>query len=283
MEQETAVIDDLPMSRRKLLMGVGVAATGSIAASVTGQAAPALPAFTPPKPGSVVPSIIAFDVNESTLDINHLSPLFQRLFGDGKAVNEWYAQLVVYMQAITLAGGPYTTFFNLSQAVFKMMGAVHGVTIKKSDLDELETLSATMPAHPDEPAGLKQLKDAGFKLITLTNSPPEAQVKQLKYAGLDGYYDRLFSVDRVRRYKPAPQTYHMVAEEMNVTTAEICLVSVHVWDGLGAQNAGCASALIARAGNTPPPTLDIPGWPVPSAYGPDLPSVATQMIKLWRS
>jgi 2-haloacid dehalogenase len=171
----------------------------------------------------------------------------------------------------------------LSQAVLKYMGSIHTVPIRPADIDELAKLSATMPAHPDVPAGLKQLREAGFQLVTLTNSPPDAQVRQLKAAGLDGAFDRLFSIDRVRRYKPAPQTYHMVAEELNVPTAAICLVSVHVWDGLGAQNAGCQSALITRPGNAPPPVLDVPGWPVPAAVGPDLPSVATQLIKLWRS
>jgi 2-haloacid dehalogenase len=231
----------------------------------------------------VTPSILAFDVNESTLDIQHLGPLFRRLFGDEKFVNEWYAQLILYAEAITLAGGPYTPFFTLSQAVLKYMGSIHTVPIRPADIDELAKLSATMPAHPDVPAGLKQLREAGFQLVTLTNSPPDAQVRQLKAAGLDGAFDRLFSIDRVRRYKPAPQTYHMVAEELNVPTAAICLVSVHVWDGLGAQNAGCQSALITRPGNAPPPVLDVPGWPVPAAVGPDLPSVATQLIQLWRS
>ena len=46
----------------------------------------------------------------------------------------------------------------------------------QADYDELATLSATMPPHPDVPAGLKQLKDAGFQLVTLTNSPSDAQV-----------------------------------------------------------------------------------------------------------
>ena len=274
--------DDLlpSMSRRRLLAGLGTAAASGVTASAVGRAAPARAQES--KSGAVVPSILAFDVNESTLDINHLAPLFKRLFGDEKVVNEWYAQLVLYSEAITLSGGPYTPFFNLSRAVLKMMGSLHGVSIQQADYDELATLSATMPPHPDVPAGLKQLRDAGFRLVTLTNSPPDAQVKQLKNAGIDGLFDKLFSVDRVRRYKPAPQVYHMLAEEMNVTTKSICLISVHLWDNLGAENAGCASALVARPGNAPPPTLDIPGWPVPSAYGPDLPSVATQLIKLWR-
>jgi hypothetical protein len=36
----------------------------------------------------VVPSILAFNVNESLLDILHLAPLFERLFGDGKFLND---------------------------------------------------------------------------------------------------------------------------------------------------------------------------------------------------
>jgi 2-haloacid dehalogenase len=274
------VIDDLLISRRKLLAGAATAATSGATASIVGRPAPARAQES--RSGAVVPSILAFDVNESTLDINHLAPLFKRLFGDERVVNEWYAQLVLYSEAITISGGPYTPFFNLSRAVMKMMGSIHGVSIQKADYDELAMLSATMPAHPDVPAGLKQLKDADFQLVTLTNSPSDAQVKQLKNAGIDGYFDKLFSIDRVRRYKPAPQAYHMLAEEMNVPTSAICLISVHIWDNLGAQNAGCSAALVARPGNAPPPALDIPGWPQPSAYGPDLPSVATQLIKLWR-
>lgn len=139
------------------------------------------------------------------------------------------------------------------------MGSIHSVSIQQADIDELGMRSATMPAHPDVPVGLKQLKDAGFRLVTLTNSPPDAQISQLRHAGIDGFFERLFSVDRVRRYKPAPQVYHMAAEELNVQTAAICLISVHVWDNLGAQNAGCSSALVARPGNAPPPALALPG------------------------
>jgi 2-haloacid dehalogenase len=97
--------DDVLFSvpRRKLLAGFGTAPISGVAARVAGRAAPARAQES--KSGAVVPSILAFDVNESLLDINHLAPLFQRLFGDGKFVNDWYAQQVLYMEAITLAGG----------------------------------------------------------------------------------------------------------------------------------------------------------------------------------
>ena len=272
---------ELQMPRRSLLAAFVKFATGGLIASAAGLNVSARAEES--KKGAVMPSILAFDVNDSMLDIQHLAPLFERLFGDRKLVDEWYAQLVLYSEAITLAGGPYTPFFNLSQAVLKMMGSIHKVSIQQADVDELRMRSSTMPVHPDVPPGLKLLKDAGFRLVTLTNSSPDAQIIQLKHAGIDGYFEKMLSIDRVRRYKPAPQTYHMAAEELNVPTSAICLVSAHLWDNVGAQNAGCQSALIARASNPPPPVLDIPWWPVPAAVGPDLPSVATQLIKLWRS
>ena len=228
--------------------------------------------------GAVVPSICVFDVNETLLDIEFLAPLFQRLFSDRKVLREWFGQLILYSEAITLSG-PYTTFFTLAQGVLKMLGAIHNVSIQQVDIEELRMRLLTMPAHPDVPAGLKQLKDAGFRLVTLTNSPPDPQTSPLKHAGIDGWFEKSFSIDRVRRFKPAPQVYHVVAEELDVPPAAICMVAAHVWDTIGAQSIGCSGALIARPGNAP---LPVHGLPQPQAVAPDLPGLATQLIKLWR-
>ena len=264
------------MGRRKLLAGLGTAAIGAAAATPLGRAALADDQRT--KMEDVVPSVCVFDVNETLLDIEFMTPLFQRLFGDRKAVREWFGQLILYSDAITLSG-PYTTFFTLGQGVLKMLGAIHNVSITEADVDELRTRMLTMPAHADVPAGLKQLKDAGFRLVTCTNSPPDPQTSPLKHAGIDDWFERSFSIDRVRRFKPAPQVYHMVAEELNVPPSAICMVAAHVWDTIGAQSVGCSAALIARPGNAP---LPVHGLPQPQVVAPDLPAVATQMIRLWR-
>jgi len=227
---------------------------------------------------AVAPSVCVFDVNETLLDIEFLAPLFQRLFGDRNALREWFGQLVLYSEAITLSG-PYTPFFALGQGVLKMLGAIHKVTIAEADVDELRARMLTMPAHADVAAGLRQLNDAGFRLVTLTNSPPDPQTSPLKHAGIDAWFEKSFSVDRVRRFKPAPQVYHMVAEELGVPPAAICMVAAHVWDTLGAQSIGCSGALIARPGNA---LLPVHGVPQPQVVAPDLPEAATQMIRLWR-
>ncbi len=231
-----------------------------------------------PNADTVVPSVCVFDVNETLLDIEFLAPLFQQLYGDRAALREWFAQLVLYSEAITLSGS-YATFLSLGQGVLKMLGAIHNVPISEADADELRTRMLTMPAHPDVPAGLEQLSEAGFRLVTLTNSPPDPQISPLKRAGIDVWFERSFSVDRVRRFKPAPQVYRMVAEELNVPPAELCMVAAHVWDTIGAQSVGWSGALVTRAGNA---CLPVQGLPQPQVVAPDIPGVAAQMIALWR-
>jgi 2-haloacid dehalogenase len=115
--------------------------------------------------------------------------------------------------------------------------------------------------------------------MTLTNSPPDQEGSPLERAGLGSFIERQFSVDSVRRFKPAPEVYAVVAELLGVPPSSMCLVAAHTWDTLGAQSAGFAAGLVTRTGNAP---LPIDGLPQPQAIAPDLPGIAEQLITLWR-
>jgi len=228
--------------------------------------------------GEGVPSIIVFDVNETLIDIDSLAPFFARMFGDGNVLREWFNQLVLYSNAITLAGF-YETFFAVGGGVLQMLGMIHGVPVTPADLDELRARMLSMPAHKDVPEGLRMLKQAGFRLMTLTNSPPDKDGSALERAGLAPFIERQFSVDTVRKFKPAPEVYQLVAEALEMPPSAICLIAAHTWDTLGAQSAGFAAGLVTRSGNAP---LPVPGLPQPQAVAPDLPGVARKLIALWR-
>ena len=223
------------------------------------------------------PSIIVFDVNETLIDLDSLAPFFERMFGDRKILREWFNQLVLYSNAITLAGH-YETFFTLGQGVFEMLATVYAVPVKPADLEELRARMLSMPAHKDVPEGLGLLGEAGFRLMALTNSPPDKDGSALERAGLAHLIERQFSVDSVRRFKPAPEVYHLVTELLNVPPSTICLVSAHTWDTLGAQSVGFFGGLVTRTGNAP---LPINGLPQPQVVSPDLVRLARQMIALW--
>ncbi len=224
-------------------------------------------------------SIIVFDVNETLLDITTLEPLFDRLFGDPSVLREWFAQLILYSQTMTLSG-LYTPFGVLAVGSLRMVAAIRGVTVADADIDELKKLMNTMPAHPDVVPALTRLRDAGFRMVTLTNSASAASPTPLERAGIGKFFERSFSVEAVRKFKPAPETYRLVATELGLETRDLCLVACHLWDTIGAQAAGSRGALITRPHNAILPAAEVP---IPDLTAATLTDLADQIISRWKA
>ena len=217
--------------------------------------------------------IIVFDVNETLLDLEALRPTFDRIFSDPAAMRLWFADLILYSEALTLAG-VYVPFTDIGGAVLRMLAATRDVMITDADAAELTDRFATMPPHPEVPAALRRLRDHGFRLFTLTDNTLGISGRQLERAGVIDVFERRFSVDEtVRRHKPAPEAYHSVAAALGADPGGICLIASHVWDTIGAAAAGWQAALILREGNAP---LDV--GPQPNYIGKDLDAIAGQLI-----
>jgi 2-haloacid dehalogenase len=134
------------------------------------------------------PSVLVFDVNETLIDIESIAPLFGELFGDERVLREWFGQLVMYSMTTTLAER-YVDFFTLGQGVLRMLADIYWVDITDDDMHRLRAQMRNMPAHPDVVAGLTALRDNGFRLATLTNSPHRPGVPTpLENAGLAGFF-----------------------------------------------------------------------------------------------
>ncbi|MUL45041.1 haloacid dehalogenase type II [Mycobacterium sp. CBMA293] len=220
------------------------------------------------------PAVLVFDVNETLVDIESLGVHFDRVFGDAAVLREWFGQLVTYSMTATMSGC-YVDFFTLGRAVLHMIADIHGVRLAADDLEALAAGMRTMPAHPDVDAGLTALRGAGYRLVTLTNSPhvPGATTP-VENAGLAHHFERQFTVDEARLFKPAKPLYVEVARQLGVPAGSCMMVAAHVWDTIGAQAAGFAGALITRPGNAPLPAA---GLPQPDLIATDLADLAAQL------
>jgi 2-haloacid dehalogenase len=217
--------------------------------------------------------IIVFDVNETLLDLDALHPTFDRIFGDPAALRLWFANLITYSEALTLAG-VYVPFTDIGAAVLRMLAATRDLAVSDADAAELTDRFATMPPHPEVPDALRRLRDHGFRLFTLTDNTLAISGRQLEHAGVIDAFERRFSVDEtVRRHKPAPEAYRSVETALEVDPGDICLIACHVWDTIGAQSAGWQAGLILRQGNAP---LDV--GPQPDYIGKNLDVIADQLI-----
>jgi len=159
--------------------------------------------------------LIVFDVNETLLDLQTMEPTFERIFGEKRAMRLWFANLIMYSAALTVAGC-YVPFTDIGAAVMKKLADTQGIEMDEADKKELTENFSTMPPHPEAPAALRRLRDAGFRLFTLTDTLLEVQTRQLEHGGIVGLFERRFSADGVKHHKPSPQAYAYVERELGV-------------------------------------------------------------------
>lgn len=222
------------------------------------------------------PSVLVFDVAETLLDLQPLRPLFQRVFGNGAMVDEWFGETILYSETATLTN-TFTPFGQLGAGVFRMLGRIHNVSIDEADFAELGKGLAALPPHPDVPDSLRKLKAADFRLVTLTNSRATPGQGPLQAAGLADLFEQQFTAEAVRRYKPAHETYRMVAQAMGTQPSALCMIASHPWDLIGARTAGCSAALIQRAGVAP---IIVRGLMQPQIVAPTLTEIAAQLVRV---
>jgi len=217
--------------------------------------------------------LVVFDVNETLLDLETMNPVFERIFNDRGAMRLWFANLILYSEALTLARA-YVPFTDIAGAVLRMLAKAHSLDITTADEEELKERFSSMPPHPEVPQALARLRSAGFRLFTLTDNLLEVQGRQLENGRIIQYFERRFSVDQVvRRHKPAPEAYAYVERELGVPASGLFLIASHTWDTLGAVGAGWGAALIKRPGNE---ILEV--GPQPTFVGSDLKAVADLLI-----
>jgi 2-haloacid dehalogenase len=216
--------------------------------------------------------VCVFDVNETLLDLGALDPHFERAFGDAGVRQSWFLQVLQSALVATVTGA-YSDFGAVGAAALDMTAERQGVRLSEEDRGSILGGMRELPPHPEVPAALDLLRDAGLRLAALTNNTAEVAGAQLANAGLADRFESILSADTVRRLKPAPEPYRAAAEALGVETPQVRLVAAHAWDVIGAMRAGCAAAFVARPGMVLDPLAE-----PPDVVGADLSAVATSII-----
>jgi 2-haloacid dehalogenase len=117
------------------------------------------------------------------------------------------------------------------------------------------------------------LRNAGFKLVALTNNVLEVVETQLTNAGIRGLFDQVLSVDAAQHLKPHPAVYEYAARSLETPVNELRMVAAHDWDIRGAMRAGMLGAFVAREGLAWNPLFERP-----DVWGKGLLEVAVQIM-----
>ena len=102
----------------------------------------------------------------------------------------------------------------------------------------------SMPAWPEVPSAIEQLKAAGYEVFVFANGTTRLQLDLCKSSGLK--FNMLFSSELLGVYKPAPESYRKTLELVNVKPEESVIVAAHAYDVRGGKEAGMKTVYIHR-------------------------------------
>jgi 2-haloacid dehalogenase len=218
--------------------------------------------------------VIAFDVNETLLDLRALDAAFEKLLGSAELRGQWFAQM---LQLSFVGGltGEYVDYSTAQYAALLMLSERYGRTLTSDEATGIVNQMGSLPAHPEVPEALRRLCSTSLRTVALTNSPAAVAEAQLVNSGIRDHFDEVVSADSVKRLKPAKEPYQAVAKMFGVDMADVRLVAAHWWDIAGALTAGCKAAFVARPG-----MVLNPMGPRPDIVGADLDAVVDQIVAL---
>jgi 2-haloacid dehalogenase len=216
------------------------------------------------------PSVVVFDVNETLSDMAALAPRFAEIGAPEQLAKLWFATVLRDGFALTAAGS-MEQFGRIGQGSLRQL---FGDIALNRDLDTaVEHIMAglmALPLHPDVADGVRALRRAGLRLVTLSNGSAQVAEELLRAAGVRDQFEALLSVEDAGMWKPARVAYEHAGHACGTVLADMLLVAAHPWDIDGASRAGMSTAWVNRSGSSYPdyfaaPThavsslLDLPG------------------------
>jgi 2-haloacid dehalogenase len=221
------------------------------------------------------PKLLFFDVNETLLDLSAMkTSVTQALDGRADLLPLWFTTMLQYSLVATV-GDNYDDFGEIGAAAMMMVAHNHGVRLSQGAARKAMMPIRFLPPHPDVASALRQLKQAGFRMVTLTNSSQAAVDAQIKNAELMEIFEARLSVEEIQLFKPHGHAYKWAARKMGLPLQECMLVAAHGWDIAGALWAGWRAAFLSRPGAQLYPLA-----PTPEIAEPDLLAAAKRLIAM---
>lgn len=189
--------------------------------------------------------VVAFDVNETLFSLGAVRAAMERHGLPGELVETWFARCLRDGFALT-ALGEYASFPEVGAAALASVARTAGHPLSSDAVSEVMGAMRQLDAHPDVAPAMRTLREAGLRLVTVTNGTAAGTAALLERNGLADLVEATLSVDDVLRWKPAPEPYLHAAAHAGVAPQRVVLVAVHAWDCHGARRAGLRTGWVSR-------------------------------------
>ena len=245
-------------ARRQFLTYIAAGAAASLSPAAFAAAPPA----TRPKgaTGTTGTRIraVAFDSYGTLFDVESVVPLAEQLYpGKGKELSQlWRRKQIEYSWLRTLLKR-YRDFAHVTEDALVFATNKLQLELTADKRRQLLAKYLELDTFPDVVAALREFRDLRIPLAIVSNGSPQMLRAAVKHAGIDSMVDRLVSVDQVKAYKIDSRIYLAGAKALNVNPYNICFVSSHSWDVIGAIAVGYTGFWVNRS-DEPVDELSVP-------------------------
>ena len=168
--------------------------------------------------------------------------------GKGREVtNLWRTRQFEYAWLRSMTNR-YVDFLTITEDALVYAANATGVTLTPEDRRHLVDAYLHLTPWPDTVDGLRRLKEAGVRVITIANFSPTMLRANAEHAGITGFFDALVSTDANHTYKPDPRAYRLGMERLHLAKHDIVFAAFGGWDAAGAKAFGYPTFWVNRFG-----------------------------------
>ena len=201
--------------------------------------------------------LIAFDAYGTLFDVYSMGKLAEELFpGNGQAFAlMWRDRQIEYTRLVTMSdpspGGSkhYLPFWDLTVRSLHYVCKRMNLNLSADNERRLMDQYAKLTGFEDSLSVLKTIKSKNISTAILSNGSKEMLATVVESNGLTPYLDKVLTVEEVRLFKTAPQSYELILKAFPVTREEVLFVSSNSWDALAAKWFGFDVFWVNRLGH----------------------------------
>lgn len=113
-------------------------------------------------------------------------------------------------------------------------------------VDEIAEAFMVLDPFPDVAPALAQLREAGRRIVILSNGTLEMVTTAVERGGLSALVDEVLSCEEVHTFKPDPRGYDLACNRLQLTPEDIMFVASNTWDVAGATAFGFRTVWVNR-------------------------------------
>jgi 2-haloacid dehalogenase len=188
---------------------------------------------------------VVFDAYGTLYDVQSVAAVTDKAFpGYGEIITQiWRMKQLEYTWLRSLMRR-YEDFSVITRE--SLVYTLRGLGLKSSPsvFEEIMYKYLHLDLYPDAMAALAAMKDR--KLAILSNGSTDMLNALVRNSGLDRVLDATISIDSKKVFKPSPDAYTLIEQNLGVSPSEVLFVSSNPFDACGAKSFGLNVAWIER-------------------------------------